>query len=68
MSGAQLNRVLLFFAGVVVSLLLVRADISKDMYFDENALLAGLVRTEYKDTASDLSSLATQLEATGRRE
>ena len=57
---------LLFFAGVVVSLLLVRADLSKGMYFDENALLAGLVKTEYKDT--DLTSLATQLEATGRRE
>lgn len=61
-------RVLLFIAGVVGSLLLVREDISKSMYFDENALQAGLVRREYKDPTDELSSLVTQLQTAGRRE
>lgn len=55
-------------AGVVTSLVLVRDDVSKGMYFDENALLAGLVKREYGDSNEDISSLVRQLESAGETE
>ena len=44
--------------------MLVREDINRGMYFDENALMAGLVRREYGDM-DDISSLVRHLELAG---
>ena len=47
--------------------MLVREDINRGMYFDENALMAGLVRREYGDM-DDISSLVRHLELAGETE
>ena len=46
---------------MIASLMLVREDISRRMYFDENALMAGLVKREYGDR-DDISSLVYHLD------
>jgi len=47
-------RFLLYVAGIVYMFLLPHENFNLRSYFDENALMAGLVRREY----ADLSSLA----------
>ena len=45
-------RCLLFIVGVVYLLALPKRDLSHKAFFDENALLAGVVRREFSDPTS----------------
>ncbi len=44
-----LTRCILFLVGIVYLISLPRRDLSHKAFFDENALLAGVVRREFAD-------------------